>query len=387
MLLLLTRSTFPFPFYRKYVHPAKAPGLLVSNYHFLQQMTTQILTYHQPFELESGATLAGLQIGFHTYGTLNQQRDNVIWVCHALTANSDVLDWWAGLFGTGFYFNPEEHYIVCANVLGSAYGTTNPLSVDPATDQSYYLTFPDYTIRDVVKAHQILADSLGINDIRLLIGGSLGGQQALEWSILEPERIKNQILIATNARHSPWGIAFNESQRLALSADDTFYSNTPEGGSKGLKAARSIALISYRTYQTYGQTQNEPNDDLINYRAASYQNYQGDKLVKRFNAYSYWYLSKVMDSHNVGRNRGGVETALAIVKANTLVIGIKSDVLFPVGEQYYLAEKINGAVFAELDSFYGHDGFLIDTEELTTIISTFFKTKTKRKSADLQQTV
>jgi len=347
-------------------------------------MTTQILTYKQPFELESGAVLPELQIGYHTYGTLNEQRDNVIWVCHALTANSDVLDWWKGLFGTGFYFNPEQHYIVCANVLGSAYGTTSPLDVNPSTGEPYYLTFPDYTIRDVVKAHQLLADHLGVNDIALLVGGSLGGQQALEWSILQPERIKKQVLIATNARHSPWGIAFNESQRLALSADDTFYNNTPGGGSKGLKAARSIALLSYRTYNAYGKTQKDQSDDLNNYRATSYQNYQGDKLVKRFNAYSYWYLSKVMDSHNVGRNRGGIESALAIVKAETLVIGITSDVLFPVDEQHYLADNIPDGVFAELDSFYGHDGFLIDTEELTNIISTFFKTETKSKSADLQ---
>ena len=349
-------------------------------------MDTQIFKYQQPFELESGKQLLNLEIGFHTYGTLNKQRNNVIWVCHALTANSDVLDWWKGLFGDNDYFNPEEHYIVCANILGSAYGTTSPLSTNPATGLPYYLTFPDYTIRDIVKAHQLLANHLGVDSIEVLIGGSLGGQQALEWSIMEPNRIKNLVLIATNARHSPWGIAFNESQRIALSADATFYDNTPDGGSKGLKAARSIALISYRTYKTYALTQQEQTDELHNYRAASYQNYQGQKLVNRFNAYSYWYLTKVMDSHNVGRDRHGVDKALSLITAKTLVIGIKSDVLFPIEEQQYLFRQIPKAALAEIDSFYGHDGFLIDTGNLTNIISSFLKTDVKGKIIDLQQT-
>jgi len=349
-------------------------------------MSTEIFQYQQIFELESGKQLHGLEIGFHTYGRLNKQRNNVVWVCHALTANSDVFDWWKGLFGENDFFNPAEHFIVCANVLGSPYGTTNPLSINPTTGSPYYLTFPEITIRDIVKAHQLLADHLGIDQIEIIIGGSLGGQQALEWSIMEPERIRNLILIATNARHSPWGIAFNESQRLALSADATFYDNTPDGGSKGLKAARSIALLSYRTYKTYTVTQQEQTDELNNYRAASYQNYQGQKLVNRFNAYSYWYLSKVMDSHNAGRNRHGVEKALSTIKAKTLVIGVKSDLLFPIEEQQYLFRHIPKAALAEIDSFYGHDGFLIDTEVLTNIISSFFKTDVKGKIIDLQQT-
>jgi len=153
-------------------------------------MNIEVFKYSQVFKLESGKTLRGLEIGFHTYGRLNKNRDNVVWVCHALTANSDVFDWWKGLFGKGHFFNPDEHFVVCANVLGSAYGTTNPLSVNPVTGQPYYLSFPEVTIRDMIKAHQLLADHLGINEIDVLIGGSLGGQQALEWGILEPERIK-----------------------------------------------------------------------------------------------------------------------------------------------------------------------------------------------------
>ncbi|WP_419698402.1 homoserine O-acetyltransferase family protein [Mucilaginibacter sp. NFX135] len=350
-------------------------------------MNTEIFKYTETFEFESGQQIQDLEIGFHTYGRLNKAKDNVIWICHALTANADVFDWWKGLVGTGFLFNPEEHFIVCANILGSPYGTSNPLSINPVSGQPYFQAFPQFTIRDIVKAHQLLADHLQIDNIHILIGGSLGGQQAVEWAIIEPERIKNLILIATNARHSPWGIAFNESQRLAITTDRTFYANTPDGGQKGLKAARSIALLSYRGYKTYSITQQEESDDKVDdYRASTYQSYQGQKLVNRFNAYSYWYLTKTMDSHNVGRGRNGVEKALSLIKARTLVIGIHSDVLFPIEEQKYLFNHIPKSAFAELDSFYGHDGFLIETEALTNIITSFFKTDVKGKIIELQRT-
>jgi homoserine O-acetyltransferase len=343
--------------------------------------------YDKPFKLETGGELQELEIGYHTYGTLNKAGDNVVWVCHALTANSDVLDWWKGLFGNNDYFNPGEHFIICANILGSAYGTTNPLSINPATGEPYYLTFPEYTIRDIVKAHQLLADYLGIENIHVLLGGSLGGQQVIEWGIMEPNRIKNLVIIATSAKQSPWGIAFNESQRMAIATDPTFYENTPDGGSKGLKVARSIALLSYRNYKTYGITQQEETDELReDYRAATYQSYQGDKLVSRFNAYSYWYITKAFDSHNVGRGRHGVEKALSLIKARTLVIGIKSDVLFPIEEQQYMFRHIPKSAFAELDSFYGHDGFLIETELLTNVITSFLKTDVKGKIIELQRT-
>jgi len=350
-------------------------------------MNTEIFKYTQPFGLESGEELHELEIGFHTYGRLNKAKDNVVWVCHALTANSDVFDWWKGFVGAGNKFNAEEHFIVCANILGSPYGTTNPLSINPANGQPYLQAFPQFTIRDIIKAHQLLADHLGVENIHILIGGSLGGQQAIEWGIIEPERIKNLILIATNARHSPWGVAFNESQRLALSADPTFHNNTVDGGLNGLKAARSIALLSYRTYKTYGITQQEETDAKTDdFKSSTYQAYQGQKLVNRFNAHSYWYLTKVMDSHNVGRGRNGVEKALSLIKARTLVIGIKSDVLFPIEEQEYLFRHIPKSAFAELDSFYGHDGFLIETEALTNIITSFFKTDVKGKIIELQRT-
>lgn len=348
-----------------------------------------IKTFHYPesFELESGQKLGELQIAYQTFGKLNANKDNVIWACHALTANSDVLDWWEGLFGDKDLFNPEEHFIVCANVLGSHYGSTSPLSINPTTGQSYYLAFPELTVRDLVKAHQLLADHLEIDGIKVLIGGSLGGQQALEWSIIDPLKIENLIVIASNAQHSPWGIAFNESQRLAISTDRSFYAQQPNGGLKGLKTARSIALLSYRTYDAYNATQLESiNDKTTGFRASSYQNYQGEKLCKRFNAYSYWYLTKIMDSHHVGRGRTSVPAALALIKANALIIGVENDVLFPLSEQKYLSEHIRDAEFQSINSAYGHDGFLIETDILTSLISNFLKSSKNKKIIKFQKT-
>ena len=346
-------------------------------------------TYKYPkiFKLESGKKLRGLEIAYQTYGKLNAKKDNVIWACHALTANSDVLDWWKGLFGNNDLFNPNEHFIICANIIGSHYGTTNPLSVNPVTGQPYYLSFPEFTVRDLVKAHGLLADHLNVEHIKVLIGGSLGGQQALEWAITDPLKIENLILVATNALHSPWGIAFNESQRLAITADRTFYAQQPDGGLKGLKVARSIALLSYRTYDAYAATQLETvNDKTTGFRASSYQSYQGEKLCKRFNAYSYWYLSKAMDSHNVGRGRKSVTDALATIKANTLVIGVENDVLFPITEQQFLSSQIKDAEFSHITSAYGHDGFLIETDTLTKIIGNFLKSSINKKIIKFQKT-
>lgn len=350
-------------------------------------MSTLTYKHKKTFKLESGKRIKALEIAYETYGTLNAEQNNVIWVCHALTANSSVFDWWKGLFGENDLFNPKDHFIVCANILGSCYGTTGPLSTHTITNNPYYLSFPTITIRDMVEAHKILADHLGVKNIKVLIGGSLGGQQALEWSIMSPNKIENLILIATNAFHSPWGIAFNESQRLAISTDRTFYANTPTGGLKGLKTARSIALLSYRTYEAYALTQLESDHSKTeNFRAASYQNYQGEKLCKRFNAYSYWYLTKAMDSHNVARDRKSLKKALQQVKANTLTIGVENDVLFPVEEQKLISENIPGANFKVLKSDYGHDGFLIETDQLTQVIGNFLKENINKKIIPLIKT-
>jgi len=330
--------------------------------------TTLVYRHTQAFYLEQGGVLPQLEIAYTTHGKINADGTNVVWICHALTANANPVEWWPGLVGENCLIDPNKYFIVCANVLGSCYGTTGPLSPNE-NGEAYYSHFPLVTIRDMVNAHILLADFLGIKNIHLLMGGSLGGQQVLEWSIIQPERIKKQVLVATNAVHSAYGIAFNESQRLAIFADPTYHEHTPTGGQNGLKAARSIALISYRTYQAYNHTQKEEDNNVISdFKAAGYQQYQGQKLVNRFNAYAYVSLSRSMDAHNVGRNRGGVEKALQQIKAQTICIGISSDILYPPVEQQFLQQHIPGARYAEIDSFYGHDGFLIETGKLTEII-------------------
>jgi homoserine O-acetyltransferase len=325
-----------------------------------------LFSLNNTLTLENQQTLNGVEVTYHTYGHFNPGVSRVIWICHALTANSEAHVWWNGLVGKNKTLDTVNDFIVCANVLGSCYGTTGPLSIHSATGQPYYHSFPSFTIRDMVQLHMALADHLGIEEIDLLIGGSLGGQQALEWSIIEPHRIKSLVLVATNAVHSAWGKAFNESQRMAIEMDTTWKENSDKAGSNGLQVARSIALLSYRNYVAYHQTDHEE----VNRSPFTYQRYQGEKLAARFNAFSYYRLSQAMDSHDVGRGRGGFSAALRSIKARTLVIGIEGDLLFPNAEQAVLARYIPGARLSIIRSEYGHDGFLIEGHSIGHAIKT-----------------
>jgi len=324
--------------------------------------------YSLPFQLESGELLSGFSLVYQTFGKLNHDHSNVVWIIHALTANSNPIEWWPGVVGDGEVIDPRKHFIICANSLCSHYGSTSPLSINPDTNEKYYHDFPLITNRDVVNTLIALRKHLGIKRINTLVGASLGGQQAMEWAISEPHIFDNLILIATNAKHSPYGIAFNESQRLSIEADSTWKTKADDAGLAGLKAARSIALLSYRTYNGYAQKQKDNSDRLDDYKASSYQNYQGEKLINRFNAFSYWALTKAMDSHNVGRGRNSVEDALKKIKANTSVIGIESDMLFPIEEQKFLSHNIHRSTYYQISSDYGHDGFLIERENMSAII-------------------
>jgi homoserine O-acetyltransferase/O-succinyltransferase len=335
-------------------------------------MSLKYFEYKQPFELEIGRVLPEIIVSYTTLGTLNTTKSNVIWVCHALTGSAEVADWWSGLVGEGKLFDPSDYFIVCANVLGSHYGSTSALSVNPDTAQPYFHDFPFISVRDIAKSFQLLCNHLNINQINICIGGSLGGQQAVEMAIMFPDLIENLVLIATNAQFSPWGIAFNETQRMAIANDPTWQNNDENAGQAGLKIARAIALLSYRNYQTYSITQQRSDEPLDRqFRAATYQHYQGEKLVSRFNAFSYWTLTCIMDSHDVGRGRGEVKDVLNKIKAKTLVLGIESDVLFPINEQQFLAKYIPNASLEIIDSLYGHDGFLIENQLLTKVIRTW----------------
>jgi homoserine O-acetyltransferase len=331
-----------------------------------------IFKYNQPFQLESGEILPELVIQYSTSGDYEANKENVLWVCHALTANSDVESWWPGVVGESCFFDPKDYFIICANIISSCYGSSGPTEVNPLTNQPYYLSFPEVTIRDMVRAHELLREYLKIQQIKILIGGSLGGQQAMEWAIIQPTIFEKLVLLSTNAYHSAWGIAFNETQRMTIALDATWKNNSLDAGRDGLKAARAIAMLSYRSYETYVETQTEDDFDKIgDYKAVSYQHYQGEKLVKRFNCHSYYYLSKAMDSHHVARNRGSVDKALSLIKAQTLVIGISSDILFPPHEQRFLADSIPGARYEEIESLYGHDGFLVEALKINHVLSTF----------------
>lgn len=331
--------------------------------------STKYFHYKDKFKLESGNYLPGFQLAYNTFGEINDKGDNVIWVVHAFSANSDPTEWWPGVVGEGTVLDPEKYFIVCANSLGSHYGSTGPLSVNPETGQPYFHDFPILTNRDIIQSFILLRKYLKIDKIKLVVGPSLGGQQCLEWGIHEPEVFENLCLIGTNAYHSPWGIAFNESQRMAIEIDPTWIKKDPHAGLDGMKVARSIALLSYRTAQGYNHSQNEKEYKLDDYLASSYQRYQGEKLAKRFNAFSYWYLSKMMDNHNVGRNRGSIEEALNHVQARATVVGLESDLLFPLFEQEFLVRHLPNAVLKVMDSILGHDGFLTEAEQVSTILA------------------
>lgn len=340
----------------------------------------QTFRYDQEFPLELGGKLPEFELYYTTYGKLNEEKSNVIWVCHAFTGNSNFQDWWPGLFGEELLFDPEEYFIICANMPGSCYGSTGPLSINPKSGIPYYHTFPELTNRDIIKVFGLLREHLDLPRIHTVIGCSLGGQQALEWAVSEPDLFDHLICIGANAFHSPWGIAFNETQRMAIRQDLTWELSTDSAGINGMKIARAMALISYRNYITYQATQSEDDlDKTGNYKAYSYQAYQGEKLARRFNAFSYWYLSKAMDTHHIGRGRGSVENALGRVKAKSLFIGLDSDILFPIPEQKFLYEHVENADLKTIDSLYGHDGFLLEAEKLTRVIREFYEQETIKK--------
>ena len=334
--------------------------------------------HNSPLVLESGEVLPSVDIAYDTFGELNSAKDNVIWVCHALTANSDVADWWPHTVERDRFLDPERYFIVCANFLGSHYGTTSPLSVNPATGKKWYYDFPRITVRDMVACHRLLAEHLGIKRVKLLIGSSIGGFQSMEWAIIDPDFMENLALIATTTYSEPWAAAFNESQRMAIRLDPTWGKLSDDAGLDGMAVARSIALISYRGGAAYNATQQElsnAEEASFDRRAHSYQQYQGEKLRRRFNALSYYRLSEAVDSHNVARGRGSIAEALGRIKARTLVVAISSDILFPVEAHIPLREHIADVEYHLIESEFGHDGFLVEHEKLNNIIKNFINPK------------
>jgi homoserine O-acetyltransferase len=351
-----------------------------------------------PLLLESGATLAPVVVAYETYGSLNAEGTNAILVCHALTGDAHAAristsgrtkgkaGWWNGLIGPGKALDTEKYFVVCPNFLGSCYGTTGPTSENPKTGKPYRLQFPQMTVRDMVQVQRKLLSCLGVRNLVTISGGSLGGMQVLEWALMHPEMVRSIIPIATASRHSAWCIGLNEASRLAIFEDpewkDGNYDKQP---AKGLALARLIAMISYRSRVSFenrfGRQRSAPqshhiwtqlsgeNGELFDVQ--QYLRYQGKKLVDRFDAATYIYITRAMDLHDVGHGRGELGDVLGSIKARTLCIGINSDVLYRAEEQKEIASFIPNAEYAEIDSPHGHDAFLIEFGQLNHLIGDF----------------
>lgn len=332
-------------------------------------MTNNTYHHHSSFNLEKGGEIDELRINYATWGKLNAAKSNVVWVFHALTANADVLDWWSGLFGKGKVFTPEKYFIVCVNAIGSPYGSTSPADIQFG-EEIWGNDFPEFTVRDVVKSQLLIAKQLGINQINVAIGGSFGGYQALEFTYAF-KKIDHLILIATAAKESPWNIALHEAQRMALLSDESFPLKKKSVAKKALAACRAMAMLAYRTFDSFSLTQTDDSPQTDHYKAVSYVQYQGEKFVNRFQAHCYYYLLKCLDTHHIGRGRGGLKNALQKIDSQSLVIGIDTDVLIPTSQQKELFNCLQNAVYQEITSIYGHDGFLIETPQITEKIESF----------------
>ncbi|MEM7163001.1 MAG: homoserine O-acetyltransferase [Bacteroidota bacterium] len=323
-------------------------------------MNKNYFKYEEEFHLENGEYLDGFQLAYHTFGKRNSDDSNIVWVYHAISANSDVLEWWPGLFGADKLYDPQNYFIICVNTLCSPYGSTSP------PDES----FPLVSIRDVVKSQLLLADALQISHIHTCIGGSFGGNQALEFSYQFHGQIDHLILMVSTFRESAYSIATHEAQRIAMKADSTF--GQRGGGQEGMKAARAFALINYRTHDAFVEQQTDFEEKIDQFKAASYIQYQGDKFVDRFDSLCYYYLTKCLDTFHFSRGRGNLKKALQAIKMPTLVLGIDSDILIPTRFQKQLASLIPNAIYEEIDSDFGHDGFLVETDKIKKKILNFY---------------
>lgn len=342
----------------------------------LVPMKTEIFHSSEGLKLESGEQIKEFDIQYTTYGELSPKGDNVIWVVHALTGDSKVSDWWSGLVGEDKFYDPSKNFIICANLLGSCYGSTNPLSTTPDSGQLYYYDFPELTTRDLAQSLDQLRNALGITQIHTLIGGSLGGQVALEWAYTLGDKLKHLIVLASTAKTSPWTIGFNEAQRMSIESDATWGEKTPQAGQNGLKTARAMAMLSYRHPLDFQRKQLDTAEKLDQFKASSYLRYQGEKLASRFSALSYWLLTKTMDSHDLGRNRGGAAKALAQIKARVLAVGVDTDLLFLPSESQFLSANAIRGTYKEIRSEAGHDAFLIEFEQLASYIGSFYLEQT-----------
>lgn len=330
----------------------------------------------ESFALESGGALHGLEMAYRTWGKLSSEADNAIFICHPLTASSDADVWWPEMFGQDRAFDERRDFIVCANTLGSCYGSTSCLSTSTHGDLPYGPDFPSLTIRDQVRAIMRLADALGVRRIRLLVGASMGGLQAIEWALMDPERVLALVLIACSARHSAWCLGWSEAQRMAVRSDVGFAQGRYPAGSPpaaGLGLARAIAMQTYRNAASlerqFGRSRSIDvfGDEARNgadFAMRDWLSYHAETFVARFDANCYLTLLDAMDTHDVGRDRGGTALALAQCRQPALVVAISSDLLYRPEEQRALHAALVHSEYFELVTDDGHDGFLTDAARL-----------------------
>lgn len=369
---------------------------------------TQYRTFAEPpnhLELECGRKLGPITLAYETYGHLNSAKSNAILVIHALTGDAHAAGrhqlsdrkpgWWDNMIGPGKAFDTDKYFVICSNCIGGCKGSTGPSSINPETDAPYGLDFPMVTIGDMVHAQKLLVDSMGIDQLLCVVGGSMGGMQVLQWAKEYPDMMRLVIPIASSARLSPQAIAFDAVGRHAIMADPNWSDGNYYGSavpSRGLGIARMIGHITYLSdasmHTKFGRHLQDkacPDYDFVTeFQVESYLNYQGDEFVKRFDANSYLYLSKAMDYFDLSQPEGDLRKALSAVRAASLVVSFSSDWLFPS----YMSKEIVSALrrnnvdvsYAEIQSDYGHDAFLLEVETLGRLITNFLEYAGPRSS-------
>lgn len=337
-------------------------------------MSKKVFKYKGEFTLELGGVLKEPQIAYHTFGELNLNKDNVVWIFHALTASSDVENWWSGLVGEGKFIDTNKYFVICGNILGSCYGSTGPDSINPVTGKQYLHSFPQITIRDIARSLLLLKDHLQIEKIKMAIGGSCGGHQLLEWLLIDPKSIEKFTICVSGPEESPWGRAIHSAHRTVMRLDPSWGENNPKSGLEGLKAARQVGLLLYRNAEIYQRNQSETSNEIMkNFKATSYLKYQGEKLAKRFSPIAYYKLTETLDTHNISRGREiSIKETLKKIYQDGLIIGIQSDLLYPESEQVKFADELPNSKLVIIESLYGHDGFLLEYKKIAEAINQYF---------------
>lgn len=368
------------------------------------------------FALECGETLTSVTVAFNSYGTLNVSRDNCIVVGHSLTSNSCVHEWWGAVLGHGpqFALDTSRYFVICANYLGSVYGTTGPLSLNPRTGLPYMSAFPITSIRDNVRLQRQLLEHVGVRGVAVAVGGSLGAMLALEWAASYPALVSRVVAVAGCAAHPDWAIAFGEVGRRAISADSKWAGGNyrlDDPPSAGLRVARQLAMLSYRTAQSFSQKFQRKRVPVRSQSASGaathttgsisrsgasasresrfdvegYLDYQAEKFVGRFDALSYVRLTQSLDTHDIGARAAASKreyddtqrdyrAVLAALPQPTLIVGISSDILYPINLQAEMAALIPRSALYVIDSLHGHDSFLIEIDELNKVMAAWLST-------------